>query len=181
MVTRLGDGVAGIWKTVTGEIRINFRKGDKGCPLDDLLPQYAKGDGVAGFPLAGYFDYAELWLNTAEQNRQQQARLEKLNLPTGHSAKLPPMPIDILAYGLTTAGEIDYQRITDLFCVIAILWDDGNPTPPIANLLHPLWQSNDYRPHEIAAILMFTSRAQENGGLAETQPVLQTALSVRKI
>lgn len=158
----------GVYPGPGGETFVNLRKGDKGVPLMRLLPASAHGDGWDDFPVAGYFDYAQMWLITpaqwAEVNRL--ARLGGIMQPGAQRTNIPGFHLE--AYGLITDGALDYTRLTELFTIPARLWDHTSLISPQAGLLHTLFQTG-LTPDEIFAHI--TQKATH--GTANDQGVLQ--------
>ncbi|MGB0900990.1 hypothetical protein [Halocynthiibacter sp.] len=164
------DGIWGLWADKDGRVRGNLRKGEQGVLIEEILPHAGRGDGFADFPLGDYIKVSMLWLATAQQHTQSRKLIREAGLKPGEKIEVPMDPLDLEAYDLLTdEGLLDYDRVKDLYGIIAILWNDGDVVQPVSGLLHPIWKTGDYSPVEIATQLMFTSRAENSTGLVQSK------------
>jgi len=149
-------GDAGLYPDQDGTIYVTFKKGDAGLPIEDLLPASGRGSGFENFPIADYFDFAHLWFATAAQMEDLKQQVDAANLLPGQSTKVSRVPIDLKAYKLIAAGgEVNNDKLNELFLAVAVFWEQANPVKPIPGLFHKLCQQG-MPPHKIATTILRT-------------------------
>lgn len=137
------EGIVGVYPNAQGVIYANFRAGDKGLPLELFLPNSAQGAGFDDFPIAGYFNYARIWLGTPEQwaDFGIDAKLEFALQQESRPVNMRAPNIDLLAYGIQyDDGTLDNAKLVKIFAVIGRLWDHQPLISPQVGLFFDLVQ-----------------------------------------
>lgn len=132
-----------LYKDADGTIFIKFEHPGKGVPIESLLPENGRNSGFDDFRITDYFDLAYLvlaapddWNEFGQNTNVKGATKEN---PTKVS---PPAPnLDFLNLR-TETGDMDVDRASELFKIVAAFW--AAPQNELAlepGLVATLWRS----------------------------------------
>ena len=128
------DGIPGLFKDDNGSICCNIRDGDDGIALEELLPPQMRGDGFAKAPVPAFIDISLVWFAGSSQWDRWWNEVQS-PLPIGHSKRVRKQPpaLNIQKLKLQDAdGQVDYNRLEQLYSLIWPYWDRKPPIGLIA-------------------------------------------------
>ena len=134
-----GDGEFYFYNGENGTIIVSLRKGSKGLPIEEYLPESGKGDKFGDFHVISYISFAKTWLAPQKQWTKLNCFVKK-HIPKGQRATVEMPSIDLILYQLLDKNNnVDYTKVKQLFSLIADLWEEHPNLSPVCGLIPKLF------------------------------------------